>query len=321
LAIVRPNIFSDLYQDDKILFQELKLKIAAVMMESYPGINPDISKWKGQEISDFQEELSAKVSGRISEKWFYTHIKSESKNIPRIDILNILSQYAGYQNWDHFRLNNSGPLSLVRPARRDYLTIKILSSFIATILLLFVLFKLINTQTYRFGFIDADSGDPVVSDKIQAEILEKDESPRSYIADQDGIISIRTDQSLIKMVVKAPDFFPDTLTRVLKKFNRSEKIRLRMDSYSLMVKYFLQTDVAGWKNRRSQLNRIISDDAMIFQYSGTDGRSGIALYNKQEFIDMVTMPSSTLGKMNIIDSKYEHGKIVLLRFRINGQTE
>ena len=33
------------------------------------------------------------VNGRISEKWFYTHIKSNSGKLPRIDMLNILSEY------------------------------------------------------------------------------------------------------------------------------------------------------------------------------------------------------------------------------------
>ncbi len=73
------------------------------MQQSYPGINPVISEWKGQEIVDFQEELLQKVNARISEKWFYSHMKSEKSILPRIDILNLLSSYVGYANWNEFR--------------------------------------------------------------------------------------------------------------------------------------------------------------------------------------------------------------------------
>jgi len=38
-------------------FGILKQKIVERMLQSYPGINPSISEWKGQEIVDFQEEL------------------------------------------------------------------------------------------------------------------------------------------------------------------------------------------------------------------------------------------------------------------------
>ena len=63
------------------IFGLLKQKIAARMQQSFPGINPSISEWKGQEIVDFQEELLHKVNAHISEKWFYTHIKAEKEYI------------------------------------------------------------------------------------------------------------------------------------------------------------------------------------------------------------------------------------------------
>lgn len=81
------------------------------MMQSYPGIDSEISNWKGQEITDFQEDLLRKVNGQLSEKWFYTHMKGESESLPRIDVLNILSQYAGYSNWQDFRHKKLGKLA------------------------------------------------------------------------------------------------------------------------------------------------------------------------------------------------------------------
>ena len=287
---------------------------------SFPGINPEISEWKGQEITDFQEELLRKVNGRLSEKWFYTHIKSDSTSLPRIDVLNMLSQYAGFLNWDDFRHKNTNRLP-EKLRRKDYIFIKLSGSFLITMVLLLILYKLIDTQTYRFGFIDVDTGEPVISSKIQAELLLDGESPLYFISDKEGIILLKTDQSKIKMVVRAPYYQKDTVIRILKKFNRSERIGLTIDSYSTMIKYFSQTDVEGWQKRRDQLSGIISNEAMIFQVPDLSNGTGMELYNKQEFIDKLTMPASSLNQLEILDSKYDKGKIVLLRFKLNGHKE
>jgi uncharacterized protein involved in tolerance to divalent cations len=307
-----------LQQEEKILFILLKKEIAATMKLSYPGINPEISEWKGQEITDFQEDLLTKVNGRISEKWFYTHMKSSNQSLPRIDVLNILSQYAGYLNWDDFRFKHPGMDPLTEKLKKSN-TIFILVPFVllTIVIVLFILFKIINTQNYRFTFIDADSGEPIVNNNIRADILLKDESPVSYISDNSGSIAIRTDQSRIKMVVTTPYYIPDTVIRILKKFNRTEKIRLNVDPYSLIIRYFSQTDVKGWQKRREQLDSMINDSAMIYQVNNGKEGTGIELYNKREFIDKLTMPASSLRQIDILDTRYSRGQIAILKFRIN----
>jgi uncharacterized protein involved in tolerance to divalent cations len=307
-----------LQQEEKILFILLKKEIAATMKLSYPGINPEISEWKGQEITDFQEDLLTKVNGRISEKWFYTHMKSSNQSLPRIDVLNILSQYAGYLNWDDFRFKHPGMDPLTEKLKKSN-TIFILVPFVllTIVIVLFILFKIINTQNYRFTFIDADSGEPIMNNNIRADILLKDESPVSYISDNSGSIAIRTDQSRIKMVVTTPYYIPDTVIRILKKFNRTEKIRLNVDPYSLIIRYFSQTDVKGWQKRREQLDSMINDSAMIYQVNNGKEGTGIELYNKREFIDKLTMPASSLRQIDILDTRYSRGQIAILKFRIN----
>ena len=304
--------------DDKIFLQLLKKEIATVMKISYPGINSEISEWKGQEITDFQEELHNKVNGHLSEKWFYTHVKSTGKSLPRIDVLNMLSQYAGYLNWNDFRHKNMKQVPLAfKLQESNSIFIKVPLLMLLVVVLLIILFRIINTQNYRFTFIDADTGEPVRGNVIKADLLLQNESPISYLSDNDGIITLRTDQGRIKLAVFAPYYLPDTLTRTLKKFNRTEQIRLNVDSYALMIKFFSQEDVKGWQKRRDQLNNIISDEAMIFQLPDNNERTGMELFNKQEFIDKLTMPVSSLGQIEIMDSKYHQGKIVVLRYKVN----
>jgi len=95
-----------LQPEDKSYFTLLKKEIALIMKQSYPAISEDIADWKGQEITDLQEDLRIRVNGQVSEKWFYSHFKNSGNTLPRIDVLNLLSRYAGYSNWEEFKFRN-----------------------------------------------------------------------------------------------------------------------------------------------------------------------------------------------------------------------
>jgi hypothetical protein len=64
---------------------------------------------------------------------------------------------------------------------------------------------------------------------------------------------------------------------------------------------------------------MIRDDAMIYQIPDKRGASGMELFNKQEFIDKLTMPSSSLKQIDVLDCRYKKGQIALLRFRIKSE--
>ncbi len=153
------------------------------MQQSFPGINPSISEWKGQEIVDFQEELLQKVNAHISEKWFYSHVKSEKDSLPRIDMLNLLSKYAGYANWDDFRFKNSSQeiavADPIKKANRYFIYIPLLVLGILGIM--FFLFKMFSTKDYKFHFYDADTKEPVTNNIIEVNVLLEGESPVSYL--------------------------------------------------------------------------------------------------------------------------------------------
>lgn len=288
------------------------------MKETYPGINTDISEWKGQEITDFQEDLLVKVNGRISEKWFYTHIKSSNLNLPRIDVLNLLSKYAGYSNWDDFRFRNSTIEATSKPKlKSSSIYIKIAVFLIVSIAVCYMLFLFFNTRDYSFTFLDADTGEPILNSKIQAELLLKDESPLTFSCNKEGKLLIRTDQGRIKMIIRSPYYLTDTIERTLKKFNLKEEIQLHADANALMIRYFSEKDVKSWQKRRESLDRMFDDNAMIYQLPDNKMITGMEIYNKQEFINQLTMPSTGLDRIEVLDKKYQNDRIILLRFRIN----
>ncbi|MBW8358486.1 MAG: hypothetical protein K0M63_01635 [Weeksellaceae bacterium] len=88
-------------------FEQLKDKVQAQYLKSHTPSHDEISKWKGIDIIYFQEDLRKIAKGNISEKTFYTYFKtSPVTKIPRIDMLNILSIYAGYVSWYDFKKQN-----------------------------------------------------------------------------------------------------------------------------------------------------------------------------------------------------------------------
>jgi hypothetical protein len=311
-----------LSRNDKAWFEALKKEIVAMMQQSYPGINPSISDWKGQEITDFQEDLRIKVNAHISEKWFYTHMKSGLSSVPRIDLLNLLSRYAGYANWDDFVFKNSDNLRsesrasrAPKNANRFFILIPLLTLVI--VCLFYGLFRLFNTREYTFSFYDADTREPIINANIEIRLLHEGESPVNYSCGPDGRFKLKTDQSKIKMVVTARYYQPDTIIRMLKKLELKETVHLHANDYALMIHYFSMMRVDDWEKRKKRLEDMIDDAAMIYQVVNDKEATGMALYNKQEFIDKMTMPSGSLRNIEVLGSRAREGKIMVLRFRIN----
>ena len=301
------------------------------MQQSYPGISPSISEWKGQDIVNFQEELLQKVNAHISEKWFYTHMKSGSDRLPRIDVLNLLSKYAGYTDWNDFIHKNNGqqPKPVVNSGNRYFIIVPAIAIVVVGIFLL--VNKLISTREYTFCFFDSTTKEPISNNNsnnnnnnnglIEVRIILEDESPVSYFCGTDGCFTMKTDRSVIKMVVNSPYYRNDTITRVLKKFNQQESIGLKADDYALMLKYFSEMNVEDWQKRREKMDRMFTDDAMIYQVMGDKRGTGMELYNKWEFIDKMTMPAQSLKHIEILSTKYIGDKISVLRFRISDKNE
>jgi len=293
-----------------------------MMQKSYPGINPSIAEWKGQEITDFQEDLRIRVNAHISEKWFYTHMKSLQPSVPRIDMLNLLSKYAGFANWDDFVFKNSDVISNNPPEVSAQKSITRFFYLVPLMVLVIValfygLFRIFNTREYRFCFYDADTREPITNSQIEVTLLLEGETPVHNLTGSDGCFLLKTDKSLIRMVVKAPYYRTDTIMRMVRKLNRNEMVMLHADDYSLMIHYFSMMKVDDWAKRRNRLEAMINDAAMICQVFNGKEATGMALYNKEEFIDKMTMPSGSLKNIEILSSQMRENKIMVLRFRIN----
>ena len=295
---------------------KLKEEIVATMKQSYPGIDSNISEWKGQDIVNFQEDLLDKVSEHISEKWFYTHMKSENDSVPRVDVLNFLSRYVGYIDWNDYKYRNKDQFSgLVEGVKSERLKQwHKISGLLLLLILVIVLVKTLGNKSYNFSFADAYTKRRITDTLTEIIILNENESPLYMSIEPYGDFLLKTKMKRVKFIVKAPYYKPDTIIRVLDKIDAFEKIYLYPNDFALMINYFSSTNVKDWKRRRSNLDRMISDSAYIYQVFDK-GQAGMELYNKDEFIDKLTMPVNSLKNIEIMETVYSGKKISVLRFR------
>lgn len=244
-------------------------------------------------------------------------MKTGHGSLPRIDVLNLLSKYAGYADWSDFvyKNNSDHPLLRVKSGNGYFIIIPLL--VVGVMAVLFLLFKLFNTREYTFCFYDSDTKEPIIQQMIEVNLINDHESPINYLCDPQGCFTLKTDQSVIRMVVNTPYYRNDTIRRTLKKFNRYESIGLKVNDYAMMIRYFSAMNVENWQNRRVKLNEMFDDGAMIYQVHHDHQATGMELYNKAEFIDKLTMPARSLKNIEILDTKYVGDKISVMRFRIS----
>jgi len=301
-------------KDDQ-LFQQLKKEIVATMQQSYPGISGDITKWKGREIADFQDELLRKVNEHISEKWFYTHMKAQYPTLPRIDILNFLSRFAGYRNWDdfkHAKRKKKGKLSGLLTPGKYFILIPLLTILILVVF--YFAYHSYSTRSYRFCFYDLKTGKPIENTIIELRFLDTDQFPKTLYSDGNGCLTLRTDLSSIKFEVKAPYYFTDTISMKLDRSKMERRVMMQANNYAMLIHLFSKKTVNERQERRDRMDELISDDALIFQESDEDPK-GIEMFSKQEFIDLLTLPAVDEKHIEVLETKLRDKKIIILRFK------
>ncbi|WP_298422177.1 hypothetical protein [uncultured Kordia sp.] len=296
-------------------FSVLKQQIASTFLASHAA-SSDICEWKGNTITDFQEDLRSKTKGSISEKWFYTYIKNDAEKLPRVDMLNLLSVYVGCENWNDFMQKN-----VETKAKNEIEATEVKASSRRSVYLLFIVPLLAfgiyslypKENTFSFCFTDADQREAITKIPLDIEVIRNNESSLYFKTDSLGCFSYTTPENELKFVVKSPYHKTDTIVRHINS-STHKTVQLQTDDYALMLLYYANGNKNDWKKRRVQLNELISENAQI--YRAFKNNIGIEIYTKKEFINLLTIPTSTLKKMQILDKVYANNKIVKLKFMI-----
>jgi len=302
-----------LTESNKLYFNFLREKVSETFLEENHG--PKHSReWKGETITAFQEDLLSKTQGRISEKSFYTYFKNEPKKLPRIDMLNLLSSYAGYENWNEFTNAHSGYVSegISEKKKPKGLTPAL---WIAIFLPIFIILFITNRSKneFDFCFFDDDTNSAITKTAIDVKVLQEGESPIYLKTDSEGCFTYETREDVIHFVVQSPYHKTDTVVRNIDS-NKNNTVKLATDDYALMLKYYSNGSMADVAQRREQLNNLIADDAQIYEVLPKN--TGIQVYSKTQFITKVTIPTQSLKGLQVLDKEYENDQIVKIKFRI-----
>ncbi|KMQ70068.1 hypothetical protein [Chryseobacterium koreense] len=378
---------------DLLHFEQLKKEVQTQYLENHTPSDEDISKWKGIDIIYFQEDLRKRAKGNISEKSFYTYFKTTPiTKLPRIDMLNILSAYAGYMSWYDFKKNHlfadeiladyedlnddqlktpertvensaskevpeknsesSAAVPLNTPENlpekidlqisntdnqiikentaefstydtteqkstftllKKYLWLGISAILAISVGLLGFKDELFSKKFY-YSFIDADRNSKINAE-LQVQILKDNESPILYVAKPNEPFVYTTKSKKLTMVVSSPYYRTDTIYRNLETAPEAENIELKPNDYAIMLFYYSKS-ITDLKKKRERLNYLISDNALIYQVYDNE-TYGVETMDKQRYINLVTLPSTSLENLQVIETKDDKaGKINMIKFKI-----
>ena len=283
-------------------FKRLKDEVRIKVAESL-NINKDLKDWSVNDIRDFQDDLLLKCKGSVSEKWVYLHLKKEGKTLPRVDVLNLLSNYCGYESWDSFCATQS-------PKMQKRKTYKVFWVALVVVLIL-TAYWIFPKKTVRVLIVK----DAYTNEIIDPAVL-KFKMNTEYLK-----ASVRKNDVLIRVVQNDSLEINGNYYKPLQTFINTEQtadtlaIRLYPDDYALMLNYFSRTTIDDWQHRQEQLNEVIHEDARIFQVHPKF--DGIEMLNKTEFINRLTLPLNSLQNLEILNIEYKDNQIYRLRFLQN----
>ena len=378
---------------DLLHFEQLKNEVQSQYLDNHTPSFDDISKWKGIDIIYFQEDLRKIAKGNISEKSFYTYFKnSPVTKLPRIDMLNILSIYAGYMSWYEFKKKHlfadeilkegedldenleeelekslreteflkqetedvlkqeilvqkppefSDEISDLQISTTDNQIVKQNSNNLTTYDtseqkstfslvkkyiwlgisgILAILVGLLGfkdelfSKKFYYSFIDADRNSRINAE-LQVQILKENESPILYNAKPNEAFVYTTKSKNLTMVVSSPYYRTDTIRRNLENAPEAENIELKPNDYAIMLFYYSKS-IKDLKRKRESLNYLISDNALIYQVYENE-TYGVETMDKQRYINLVTLPSTSLENLEVIDTKNDQSnKIIMIKFKI-----
>ena len=288
-------------KQELIHFEQLKY-VLRKEVESSLEIHKEFKDWSGNDIQNFQIDLEEKCKSSVSEKWVYLHFKNKSEKLPRVDVLNLLSQYCGFKNWDDFKLQNEAkaPSKNKKQPKLLYLTLALIAvvglvifSFLPKKKSIVVVFK----DAYTLKTIDP------------RELRIKFGKNKSRKNKSNVVFNIQNSDTL---KVNGPYYKRLHVAMIKDEAKDTLELKLFPDDYAMMLNYFSRTEHTDWDKRKRQLEEAIHNDAVIFQ--SHPEYDGIEILNKKEFIDRLILPVNSLKNLEIQDIVYEDDQIINLRF-------
>ena len=280
------------------LFQLLKSDVLLAYKKQHPYFEGTWKTFSSQDILNLIELIENKINQRVSEKWIYTHLKPENNpKLPRKDMLDILSQLAGYSNWDEYVFKNKKGISEgIEPIKKKQNQgVWIICGIILIGIATYSYYLFNDTESKTITIKDAFTNKKISSEEIKATVLEEETEKPIEIVDSE----IKISKEKIKVLLKSPYYEEKTI--VINKDSPSD-ITLRPDDYAMMLKAFMKSDIKDWQTRKVQLQKILAEDVEVIVVLRDN--LGFEYFNKIEFSQKLIVPSASLKKMRLIDIQH-----------------
>ncbi|MCI5057095.1 MAG: hypothetical protein MRY83_13360 [Flavobacteriales bacterium] len=293
-------------EQERKALDDLINDVEQTLKSSFPEVQKDIKRWTKKEIGFWQDDLQKKTGGRLSERWFYDHIKKDNRsNLPRIDALDLLCQYVGKENFDSYlSQQNAGE-------NKSLKKVVLIGAIILVGAIIFGFFSK-SEKNFELIFYQKNSMTPIEIGKHGiVEILSPENEPMILGVDS-NVISFSHSASKVLVVAKFPNYRVDTI-EISNEF-KDHRIFLEPDDYSSILQMLSNRDLEDWEKRKVQMQKMIHMDAMIFQVSPISGMA-IDLLTREDFINQIMLPTSSSRSIEILHTEYENKKIVRMKFQ------
>lgn len=293
-------------------FYQLKQSVLKQYQNSYPYF---VGNWKtfgSQDILNLITDIQQKTKQTVSEKWIYTHLKPETnQKIPRLDMLDILSVYVGHSGWNEFVFTenkkivsnkNQTTKNFKKPSKQKIILF-VVAILVPLILVCFWQFSSQNQQ--KIELKNSFTKDTINKSEVKAFSIE--DSVEKPLEIKNGEITVTKNT---KVVIKSP-FYQDKKITIQPNENQ-QTVELNPNDYAMMLKAFMKSDIKDWQTRKTQINKILSDDLEVMVM--LQNNLGAEYFNKTEFSQKIIIPTAALKQMKIVEIKQdENKKIVFLR--------
>lgn len=295
------------------IFYQLKKSVLEQYQNNYPYFNGSWKSFSSQDISNLIDDVQLKAKQSVSEKWIYTHLKPETnEKLPRKDMLDILSVYAGKSGWDEFKFGfakdvtlsgpeTSGEVSRVKPKTK----FGILFLAFGILLIGFTIWKFTSNTEQKIELQNSFTKDSISKEDVKAFVV--DDSVEKPIDLKSNNLNL---EKGTKIIIKSPFYKPKEIT--ISTSEALSRVELNPNDYAMMLKAFMKSDIKDWQTRKEQLNKILSDNLEVMVM--LQDNLGAEYFNKTEFSQKVVIPSVSLKKLKIVELKQEKdNKISFLR--------
>lgn len=287
-------------------FQQLKKRILETYQKSYPYFSGDWKNFSSKDIRQLIDLIEIQLKEKVSEKWIYTHLKSESNDkLPRKDMLDIFSRFVGFSDWNEFVFKNQPKeISVENEIRPEIQAEKHLNRKWFWLLLLPVF-----GHGIYFGLKKETEVRTVeIQNKFTKELV-PDRDVEAYKVSENEKIPVKVENSKIeigekdeKIVIESPYFEKKEID--VSKSN--ETIFLEPEDYSMVLKNYIHSDLKDWEDRKEKLDKILSNDLEVIVL--LKDNLGAEYLNKKEFSGKLIVPTSETKKMKILKIEMNNQK-------------